>query len=274
MEDIEKNKDKYTKFFAAKYYKKKEEHLTQSERYRCSSLGEIWAYYHSVIPEGHTKYTIFDFDGRISNSVDKSSKSVLTDSIIISAKNKICNYCWGMSWEEVKEQNLKNNNVKMFLRKNSVMMDRMKYGNNIIIFGASSSPLGRTMLASIVMKEAIKLRITHSDKGQNYDWIDFNQLFQSLRTNSDDLVDYKSCDWLVVDNISRKMRTEKQTTLLVDVVDSFFIERFKNKLPTILVFKSDIRDKSFSMEQDFGVGLYRILTSGRTVTIPLTEKDD
>ena len=275
MKNIEKIKKKYIRFFATKYYKKEEQELTKLESYRCSSLGEIWAYLYSVIPEDYGKYTIFDFDGRITGSAGKDQYNALSEDIVLSAKNKICSYCWGISWEDINEQKLKNNdNIMAFLRKKSVMMRRFQNGNNIIIFGSSESPIGRTMLASIVMKEAIKLRITHSDRSQTYDWIDFSQLFKAITTDSNDLVDYKCCDWLVVDNITKQIRSGKQTTLLIDSVDSFFLDRYNSKLPTILVFKSDIRDKSFSMAKSFGGGLNRIFESKRTCKIPLSDSYD
>ena len=151
------------------------------------------------------------------------------------------------------------------------MMKRFSNGNNVAIFGVSPKPIGRTMLASIIMKEAIRLRATHKTRGQTYDWIDFSKLFHVIEKDTVELSDYKSCDWLVVDNILRMTRSVKQTTLMVDMIDPFFIERFYNKQPTILVFKFDIRDKSMDIEKTFGIGISKILDSKRTLKIPLSE---
>jgi DNA replication protein DnaC len=156
-------------------------------------------------------------------------------------------------------------------------MQRHASGNNIIIHGESKMPIGRTMLASIVMKEAFRLRDTHNTISHSYDWVDFSKLMREIEKDvihneeSDDLIDYNTCDWLVVDNIQKKLRSEKQNTLYTDLLDSFFISRYKSGQPTILVFKFDIRDKHFDFEKVYGTGLSRILESNKTFKIPLSE---
>jgi len=271
MENIEKNKKKYIRFFAEKYYKKIREKLTEEELYNCSLVAELYAYASSVIPEGYGKYTVFDFDGYSIDETNNSKDSALSPLISIPAKDKICEYCWGSNWEFINNQQIKDKNIVPFLRKKSVMMDRFKNGDNIVIFGVSEKPIGRTMLASIVMKEAIRLRVTYRDRGQTYDWIDFSNLFHIIEKDMLELSSYKSCDWLVVDNIVIKTRSAKQTTLMIDMIDPFFIERYKHKQPTILVFKFDIRNKSLNMEKTFGLGISRIINSKRTFKIPLCE---
>jgi DNA replication protein DnaC len=268
MENIEGIKKKYIEFFSKKYYSKEKEELTEIELNRCSLLAELWAYVYSVIPEGYGKYTIFNFDGNIPGKAN--NRNIISNDIILSVREKICDYCWNLKWEEINKKKNKEESFS-FLRKNSAMMKRFHNGSNIVIFGSSEKPIGRTMLASIVMKEAIKLRITHLDRSQTYDWIDFSKLFNAIEKDSMDLSDYKSCDWLVVDNISRTMRSQKQTTLMVDLIDPFFIDRYRKKQPTILVFKFDIREKSSNIEKTFGVGINRIINSKRTLKIPLCE---
>lgn len=272
MENIEKIKKKYKKFFSESYYNKQEEELTEFESYECSLLSELWAYVYSIVPEEHGDYTIFDFDGYIVNKSDKSRISALSPDIALAAKDSICKYCWNMSWEDIQEKySNEGDNITAFLRKRSVMNLRHRKGNNIVIYGASSKPIGRTMLASIVMKEAIRLRVTHHVRGQTYDWIDFPKLLDAIDKDNMELADYRSCDWLVVDNIDKKIRGAKQITYLVDRIDPFFIDRYRNKQPTILVFKFDLRDKSLDLEKTFGLGISRILSSKRTCKISLSE---
>jgi len=272
LENIEKIKKKYKKFFSESYYNKQEEELTEFESYECSLLSELWAYVYSIVPEEHGDYTIFDFDGYIVNKSDKSRISALSPDIALAAKDSICKYCWNMSWEDIQEKySNEGDNITAFLRKRSVMNLRHRKGNNIVIYGASSKPIGRTMLASIVMKEAIRLRVTHHVRGQTYDWIDFPKLLDAIDKDNMELADYRSCDWLVVDNIDKKIRGAKQITYLVDRIDPFFIDRYRNKQPTILVFKFDLRDKSLDLEKTFGLGISRILSSKRTCKISLSE---
>ncbi len=273
MKNIEKIKSGYIKLFAKEYYNKGSvDNLTGTELSVCSSLAEFWAYVYSVIPEEHGHFTIFDFLGYTLDNTTKVRQVVIPPKIALHAKNEICKYCWGMDWKDIKEKQAKldRKSTMKFLRENSVMDRRVKSGSNVVIYGSSDQPIGRTMVASIIMKEAIKLRVTHHTRRHTYDWIDFNTLMSAVDKDSFDLADYRSCDWLVIDNIMSKYRSAKQTTLLIDLVDPFFIDRFNNRLPTILVFKFDISNPAMMIEKRFGVGIHRIIESNRTCKIPLS----
>ncbi len=272
MENIEIFKKKLINDFAKRYYNKTKNKLTEFELKRCSLLAEFWAYVHSVIPEGFGDYTIFDFNGCAINRHDKTVTNNIIPGVALSAKDKICRYCWGTSWKNIKQERIKNHNTNVFLKNKNIMLKRRKRGSNIIIYGLSDKPIGRTMLASIIMKEAIRLRVSNLKRGQTYDWIDFSKLFDAINKDTIGLVDYKTCDWLVVDNILKKPRSVKQNTFWSDTVDPFFLERLYNRQPTILVFKFDIRDKSFDMEKIFGIGISRIIHDKRTFKIPLCKE--
>lgn len=273
MKNIETLKKIYLERFAFKYYNKSREQLCECEEIQCSSLAEFWAYVHAVVPENHAKYNIFDFDG-IAVLRDNTRDISVPPKVALHAKNQICRYCWGIGWDYIKEEtaDINKDDIHSFLRKRSALPTRYEDGNNVVIFGTSERPIGKTMLASIVMKEAIRMRIASRDRGQTYNWIDFSKLLSYIAIDSSDLVNYRSCDWLVIDNIMRKSRSAAQLTLLTDFLDPFFIERFENKLPTILVFKFDIRDKSLLMEKIFGIGMSRIVESDRTFMVPLSEE--
>lgn len=272
MEDIGKIKKKYIRVISNKFYSKKIDELTESELHKCSLVSEMLAYVYSVIPEGFGKYSIFDFNGFVINKSDDAKIDTLPPSVSLLAKEKICKFCWGKSWEEINKKHDEDSNIEIFLRKSSIMMKRVEAGSNVVIFGNSDKPIGRTMIASIIMKEAIRQRVTRLARWQAYDWIDFAKLFSIIGKDSIELADYRSCDWLVVDNIIRKIRSPAQRTLLIDLIDPFFIDRYNNKLPTILVFKFDIRDKSLDMEKLFGIGISKIIDSKRTFKIPLCEE--
>jgi len=273
MKNIEKIKLGYTKFFAQDLYGKDSIFkLSEEESSVCLSLAEMWAYIYSVVPEEHGHYTIFDFMGCIVDKVTKEQKTVIPSKVALHAKNEICKYCWGMEWKTIKENKSKMDKKTMmkFLREHSVMERRLNSGHNVVIYGSSSQPIGRTMIASIIMKEAIKLRVTQRKRKHTYDWIDFNILMNAVKNDSFDLADYRSCDFLVVDNITTSVRSAKQTTLLIDLVDPFFIGRLADKLPTILVFKFDITSPTVIMEKSFGGGINRIIESNKTCKIPLS----
>jgi hypothetical protein len=63
----------------------------------------------------------------------------------------------------------------------------------------------------------------------------------------------------------------KQKSYFSELITPFFIDRFNSKLPTILVFKFDIRLPSICIEDLFGPGLASIVNSSSTFKIPLSE---
>ena len=216
------------------------------------------------------KITIFDFTGR---SSDLTSR-LIPPTIANKAKDSICRYCWGMSWQEIQEKGENDSQQRRFLRSHSVMMERLEKGSSVAIFGDSSGgPIGRTMVASIIMSQAIKLRMPTGRKGQTYDWIDFAILKDALVKNTDAVTDWKNCDWLVVDNIYHNIKSsDSQTAFISEIITPFFISRYANKLPTILVFQYDLRDACYNVERDLGAGITRIMNSKETFKIPLSEK--
>ena len=274
MKNIEKTKLGYTRLFAQELYSKDSiSKLTEVESSICSSIAEMWAYIYSVVPEEHSHFTIFDFMGQTLDKITKEKKAVMPGKVALHAKNEICKYCWGMEWKAIKakKEKIDQKSIMKFLREHSKLNRRLKSGNNVAIYGSSSQPIGRTMVASIIMKEAIKLRVTHGARKHTYDWIDFNTLINAARQDSFDLADYRSCDFLVVDNITNTARTVKQNTFIVDTIDPFFLGRFYNKLPTILVFKFDIDNPTVSISNKFGAGVNKIVESNRTCKIPLSD---
>ena len=240
MQNIEKTKLKFIKVFAIEYFKKPINKLDKSELEICSSLAEFWAYVTTVLPDDHSQFTIFDFVGSVVDKETKKNKIVLPPDVTLHAKNQVCQLCWGMSWDVINKQNKTKDKKEMmaFLRTHSKMNDMLQEGKNVVIYGQSPKPIGRTLLASIIMKEAIKLRITKRAREHTYDWIDFNTLVAASKNDSFD----------------------------------FFIDRYNNKLPTILVLKFDINDPGISIEHTFGVGLNKIIESSRTYKIPLMEE--
>ncbi len=271
MRDIEDLKQEYLEKFARKYYNESPLNISGDSLYRCSILAEIWAYMKSILPKDVSRYTIFDFDGK---SKDKKVELIPPD-IAVNAKNLISKYCWNKTWKQITDHfGVDENKMKEFLNKNSSMMDRLKNGNNIIIYGADiDHPIGRTMVASIIMKEAIKLRAQPGQRGQSYEWIDFIALKDAITKDTDRVADYRSCSWLVVDNIHQpEYWTIQQHAYMSEIIDSFFINRLNDGLPTIFVFKFDIRNESFNAEEEMGTGISKIIHSRATCKVPLCKK--
>lgn len=256
MKNIQEIKRRYKEILLIKY---------PDEERKCDKVAEIWAYEDGVIPENCRNYTIFDFDGK------STDKSLIPLDIVALARNRICNFCWGKSWTNIDKKYKTDEDKKIFFRTHSTMQRRMDRGNSVAIFGKSEGPIGRTISASIIMKEAIRLRKHPSNISDTYDWVDFPILKDYIRNDSPPLTDCRSCDWLVVDNITKQsFPSLKQRTYLCDLLDPFFFYRFTNNLPTILVFRFDIRNKTENLESTMGLGISNIVNNKKTCKIPLS----
>ena len=131
------------------------------------------------------------------------------------------------------------------------------------------------MFASIIMKEAIRMRLFVPDTiTQSYDWVDFSTLTESIRGSSPEVADYRTADWLVVDNIVvPDGEAPGSKAFRINLLDPFFMYRLKNALPTILVFQYDIRVKTESVYKTLGTGVSNIVNSPNICRIPLSKRD-
>lgn len=272
MRNVESLKRKYIEEFSKKLYGESSQEISEDSLHKCSMLAEIWAYMESVVPDESRKCSILDFDGYIVS--EGSRKRVMSEDVALEAKNIICQYCWGKTWVQIQEHFKGNEEeIRKFFRSHSIMMDRLENGDNLMIFGESKYPIGRSMMASIAMKEAIKLRARPGQRGQTYEWIDFSALKNAIIHDTYEAADYRSSNWLVVDNIGRfEYVSIQQKAYMADVIDSFFIDRLNDCLPTIFVFNFDIRNKSFDPQKEMGTGISKIISNTKTFKIPLCKE--
>jgi DNA replication protein DnaC len=268
MKNIEPLYNHYREIFSNKFFSKKFDDLCGDELWKCSAIARVWAYKKSVIPDGFDEFNIFDFNGL--NRKDQSR--ILDLDVLSEAKDKICRYCWGVSWDSVRDLELTPQKAYSFFSDlRQILIDRRKRGDNVVIYSDTSGKSGRTFIASLIMKEAILLKMRKTDPSYTYDWIDLSQLKEEASNKDYEFSVYRTCDWLVVDNITRQAcSSENQRKFLVDLWNNFFIDRYEGKLPTILVLKFDINDPTFDAEAEFGSGFDRMIQSDRSLLISLS----
>ena len=244
-------------------------------RSECLIVAEMQAHIKYIIPEEFQKYTINDFNGKskknftIKSSEDEAKRA---KSIALNAKNIISEYCWGETFKDLKIKFPNKDNLNYYLKTHSFLDVRSKEGCNIVIFGQGNM-IGRTMLASIIMKEAIKLRILRNGvRGNTYSWVDLAYLQNEIIKDSQLSVDYRVSNWLVVDNIFPfDYMSERQRGYVFSALDAFFLDRLNSGLPTVLVFKFDISEEDLDITKRVGMGISQILQNPKTFKVPLTE---
>lgn len=247
----------------------KTEEEMEKARKRCQSVAEVRAFIDTLIDEEHRNLSIFNFTGKT-----RSGQMHLDTKEALRAKNLVCKFIWGYSWSDLKNIYKTEDNIKKYISRNSVLMRRLKNGNNVAIYGGLNGACGRTMIASIIMKEVIKMRLFTPDiVSQTYDWVDFQTLISSLRENTIEVPDYRTADWLVVDNIYvEKGESRGSRAYRSGLLDPFFMYRLKNNLPTILVFQYDIRSGTEALYRTLGIGISSIVNSPRICRIPLNKR--
>lgn len=240
-------------------------------------LAEVLANIEFFIPEEYQQLTIDDFTGM------KNGKQVLKTEAVASAKNTIVKYCW-QGIEEGEDYD----RAKWFPR--SIMDRRRQAGTNLVIYGNSwqrtvvgrevktfKAPLGRTMLAAIVLKEAINLRFkSNIHLTDKYCWAVYqtmvNRLMEHARGTSDysqEIWNYEMADWLVVDGL--EIMKDNGSNFRASVLDKLFGERLDKGLPTILVFQDDISD-SEDIRNEFGIHISNIVNNSKTYSVRLLNK--
>jgi hypothetical protein len=270
MKDITLLKNELENRFAQTYCKVRDVTLCPNgKECTCSIAAETCAYLRTVIPEPYYRYSIFDFDGQS----DNDNEELIDSKTALAAKEKILEYCWeGVSLESL---------VKISpeqLDKHSIIKRRRVNGNNVVIHANSYSytekkhmtrQKGKTFCASIIMKEAIKSRTFGGvDYVQMFDWIEYPILENLIRQKEEGiLADIRSADWLVVDDIPNSNRTYSK-----QIVESFFLERLSDGLPTIFVFRFDV--ERVSGDDVLGIAITKILSDSKTCIISLSHKND
>jgi DNA replication protein DnaC len=120
------------------------------------------------------------------------------------------------------------------------MDDRFDNGANLIIYGDSSgiskNKLGKTMLASIVMKEAIWRRMFKTNKAYTYSFKSCPEIVDDTisKKNAEQNVNPFTADWLCIDDVFLRTRQTQG-----NVLDQIMSVRLRENLPSIIVIQFD-----------------------------------
>jgi DNA replication protein DnaC len=262
-----------TKLKLERYYASQCEHCSCDDISKCSKpngcvckvAAEAKAYMCSIIPHPYHKYTIWDFNGLT------DSGTTLSPTVVSNAKSILLKYCWRSVTLDDLQINIYNRK-DLDLDKKSIMDKRLTHGTNVLIHSPNGSQTGKTFVASIIMREAIKQRVKPGGAVQTYDWIPFVKLKHLIRKEDESISHLESCDWLVVDDIPYDSgQTRGSEAYMSSLIDPFFAERLDSGLPTIFVFKFDINDQANRWEDVFGLTISSIVKDKHSCKIKLFE---
>lgn len=205
----------------------KDQKRCPAQRCLCSAIAECMSYHNSVLLHGYDAVEISAFDGHVNGN------RTLDDHSVNIAATKIINFCFGNNSIHPKSS-------RGEMHRHSVMDSRFENGSNLIIYGPGAAPgkgkIGKTMLASFVMKEAIWRRMFKTNKAYTY-------LFKSCSEVVDDIISKRSseqsvnpfnADWLCIDDVFLKTRVSQG-----NVLDQIMSVRTRENLPSIIVLQFD-----------------------------------
>ena len=260
MKDITQIKQKYLDLYASKCCNISSGIQCKKTHCSCLVAAQVRAYYETIIPDPYYMYGIKDLHGK-----DRHGKQLIPIQVLKRAKQQLCNYCWNGI-----DASLVDQVSSVTLAQKSIIQSRRDNGSNLIISSSdgSQNSKGKTLIASIVMKQAIKSRLTSSNNYHTYDWMQYSVLKDKLHKDPDSLSNQRFCDWLVVDDISRQgVGSRNQRQFVTSLIDPFFQQRLQARLPTIFVFRFDIKQQLQTIQQSFGVAIGKMVHNKNTSLI-------
>lgn len=262
MKEITKVKENLESKYCKKFCGVKSPQSCPNAHCHCSAAAETRAYMDVVIPKPYSSLSLKDFNGK-----DKNGNTIFNSYILNKVKRQLAQYCWkGIDFNRIDSYDSSDLNSK------SIIAQRRDNCDNIVIYadeeGHNDDVTGKTFVASLVMKEAIKNRVLNGRASESYDWIQYSVLKQRLINDPDCLSNTKCSDWLVVDDItSESQSTRNQKSLISSKLDSFFYERSEDGLPTIFVFRFDVTMDHSVIEDYYGLTMAKIVKNSHKISL-------
>ena len=262
MKDITKIKELLERRYCKAYCGVRDSSFCPKDHCSCSVAAETKAYMDSIIPKPYSSMSLKDLHGR-----DKEGRMIVNEHILRRAKTQLSKYCW----KGIDINNLEKYSVSDF-NSRSIMHQRRTDGDNLVIYSDENmddTPVGgKTFIASLIMKEAIKDRVIRGSITESYDWIQYSVLKDKIINDPDSMSDTRCCDWLVVDDIvSEAQSTRNQRSFVSSKLNSFFNERAEDGLPTIFVFRFDVTLDHSAIEDYYGLTLAKIIKNSHKISL-------
>lgn len=239
----------------------------------CRKLAEVRGHIDYVIPSQYRELTVDNARGWIKNKEGKEQQ-VWSEDNQINIQNILREYLFG-------NEDSSSFKCREDYNKASKLDTRFIEGSNLIIHGniirakkaglpSQPIPTGKTLIACIVLKEAIWRRLYVTNRADTYSLISYQTLRQGLKLKTEKTNDLKECDWLAIDDISLPINeNDFNHQNFVSMFDDFLMSRMENNLPTILICEFDALAKDYT--NILGYSFQKMVTAKNTWLIPVGE---
>lgn len=216
----------------------------------CKKLAEVRGSIDHVIPPEYRDLTINNVSGYIITK-DNIRKQVWSQENRIQIQSVLRKYLFdGVDLHKLTDRESCNNHSRLDYR--------FSNGENIIIHGdvirnkhnglpSQPLPTGKTMIACLILKEAIWRRLYKNNRADTYALVSFQNLKHDLKSKTDDAHNLRDVDWLCIDDISLPgNENDFAYQQSISLFDDFLMTRIDNRLPTILICDFNATTRDFS----------------------------
>tara|TARA_Y100000310_G_scaffold224912_1_gene226789 strand:- start:5882 stop:6667 length:786 start_codon:yes stop_codon:yes gene_type:complete len=223
----------------------------------CKCLAEVMGYQRAIIPSGLAGLEFSNFNGQGFNEeiISKESASL--------AMSKISEFCFGSPI-------LLKTNDRKELNKKSIMDNRFQDGSMVFIHGEkkgkskkTTPPLGRSLVASLILKEAIWRRLFSENKAFTYHYAMMSKIKSDVMDRSEDISTYYNVDWLIIDDVF--CEPDKIQSISLDKILS---HRISKNLPCIICLEFNMFKRD-NLESIVGRYIPKLLNGENTFLINL-----
>jgi hypothetical protein len=237
---------------------------------RCRKVADARGHIEYVIPPEYREKTINHVRGLVKTKQGEDLR-VWSDKTVESIKSSLKSYLFG-------DSDSSNATSREDYNKISKMDLRFYEGTNLIIHGnpfrlkkegmpsTQTVPTGKTLIACLVLKEAIWRRLYTTNRADTYALTSYQTLRQDLRQKTERASSLKEYDWLAIDDVSLPLNeTDFNHQNFVTLFDDFLMTRIENRQPTILCCDFDALAKDYT--DSLGYSFQKMVTSKNTFLI-------
>jgi len=250
---------------ACKYYKGNDQCERATNGCFCRKMAEVLGNISYVVPKEHRGLTINNLRGH-SKAKDGQYIKVWTESNQLAILDTLSDYLYGT-------KDLTLISSREDFNRESKLDQRYADGSNLVIHGSPfkvvkgvatrALPMGKTLIASIVLTDAIWRRCYATNRADTYSFVSYQTLKQDLRLKNEKAQALKECDWLAIDDISTPINDmDFNHQNFISMFDDFLMSRMENRLPTILACDFNALSKDYT--DMLGYSFQKLITSRNT----------
>ena len=237
----------------------------------CRKMAEISGLIYNIIPPEYRDFNINKLSGWVKTK--GGSDRVWSETKLVEIVQSLSDYMYGTKF-------CSDFTTREDFNRASKLDLRYAQGANLVIHGnpfknvksgkTINMPTGKTLLACVVIIDAIWRRFYAANKADTYAIASYQTLKQDIKLKTDKAYNLKECDWLVIDDISLPQNeNDFNHQNFVTMFDDFLMTRMENRLPTLLLCEFDALSRDYT--DTLGYSFQKMISASNTWQIKVGE---